>query len=47
MSGPADEKSEMSQEGDHHMSTYSNGFGASSVGEDQAVVGLELGVRVY
>ncbi|XP_030198849.1 nebulin isoform X26 [Gadus morhua] len=32
MSGPADEKSEMSHEGDHHMSTYSNGFGASSVG---------------
>ncbi|KAJ3592429.1 hypothetical protein NHX12_007556, partial [Muraenolepis orangiensis] len=32
MSGPADEKSEPSQEGEHHMSLYSNGFGTSSVG---------------
>ncbi|KAK0145104.1 Nebulin [Merluccius polli] len=36
MSGLADEKSELSQEGDHHMSLYSNGFGASSVGYQHA-----------
>lgn len=34
LSGLADEKSEPSQEGDHHLSLYSNGFGASSIGND-------------
>ncbi|KAG7276422.1 hypothetical protein CRUP_007482 [Coryphaenoides rupestris] len=36
MSGPADEKSELSHEGDQHLSLYSNGFGASSVGYQHA-----------
>jgi len=36
LSGMADEKSEMSQDGDHHMSLYSNGFGASSMGYQHA-----------
>ncbi|XP_071775705.1 nebulin [Centroberyx gerrardi] len=36
MSGPADEKSEVSQDADHHLSLYSNGFGATSVGYQHA-----------
>ncbi|CAK6968548.1 LOW QUALITY PROTEIN: nebulin [Scomber scombrus] len=36
LSGLGDEKSEPSQEGDHHMSLYSNGFGASSIGYQHA-----------
>ncbi|XP_046903110.1 nebulin isoform X4 [Hypomesus transpacificus] len=37
MSGAGDgEKSEVSENVDHHMSTYSNGFGASSIGYQQA-----------
>nr|XP_046261005.1 nebulin isoform X31 [Scatophagus argus] len=32
LSGMADEKSEVSQDADHHMSLYSNGFMASSMG---------------
>eukprot|EP00064_Thunnus_orientalis_P007450 superscaffoldBa00000830_g7470 len=36
LSGMADEKSEMSQDGDHHLSLYSNGFGASSMGYQHA-----------
>ncbi|XP_029936222.1 nebulin [Myripristis murdjan] len=36
MSGLADEKSEMSQDVDHHMSLYSNGFGAPSLGYQHA-----------
>jgi nebulin len=36
MSGLGDEKSEMSQDVDHHMSLYSNGFGASSMGYTHA-----------
>lgn len=34
LSGMADEKSEVSQDADHHMSLYSNGFMASSMGND-------------
>lgn len=34
LSGMADEKSEVSQDADHHMSLYSNGFMASSIGND-------------
>lgn len=34
LSGLADEKSEVSQDADHHMSLYSNGFMASSIGND-------------
>lgn len=33
LSGMADEKSEVSQEADHHLSLYSNGFMASSAGK--------------
>lgn len=33
LSGGADEKSEVSQDADHHMSLYSNGFMASSAGK--------------
>ncbi|XP_049905258.1 nebulin isoform X4 [Epinephelus moara] len=36
LSGMADEKSEVSQDADHHMSLYSNGFMASSVGYQHA-----------
>ncbi|KAM3862258.1 nebulin [Diretmus argenteus] len=36
MSGPADEKSEVSQDVDQHLSLYSNGFGASSMGYQHA-----------
>ncbi|XP_071337112.1 nebulin isoform X4 [Trachinotus anak] len=36
LSGMADEKSEMSQDADHHMSLYSNGFMASSIGYQHA-----------
>ncbi|XP_030284303.1 nebulin isoform X30 [Sparus aurata] len=35
LSGLADEKSEVSQDADHHMSLYSNGFMASSIGYQQ------------
>ncbi|XP_008288681.1 nebulin [Stegastes partitus] len=35
LSGMADEKSEVSQDADHHMSLYSNGFMASSIGYQQ------------
>ncbi|XP_070693824.1 nebulin isoform X2 [Pempheris klunzingeri] len=35
LSGLADEKSEVSQDADHHMSLYSNGFMASSAGYNQ------------
>lgn len=34
LSGMADEKSEVSQDADHHMSLYSNGFMTSSMGND-------------
>lgn len=34
LSGLADEKSEVSQDADHHMSLYSNGFMASSIGNN-------------
>ncbi|KAM9710363.1 nebulin isoform 6-T7 [Menidia menidia] len=36
LSGLADEKSELSQDADHHLSLYSNGFMTSSVGYQQA-----------
>ncbi|XP_041662383.1 nebulin isoform X3 [Cheilinus undulatus] len=36
LSGLADEKSEVSQDADHHMSLYSNGFMASSMGYQTA-----------
>ncbi|XP_031178277.1 nebulin isoform X38 [Sander lucioperca] len=36
LSGMADEKSEVSQDPDHHMSLYSNGFMASSTGYQHA-----------
>ncbi|AWP13502.1 putative nebulin-like isoform 2 [Scophthalmus maximus] len=36
LSGLGDEKSEVSQDPDHHMSLYSNGFMASSAGYQQA-----------
>ncbi|XP_062257985.1 nebulin isoform X12 [Platichthys flesus] len=36
LSGVGDEKSEVSQDADHHMSLYSNGFMASSIGYQQA-----------
>ncbi|XP_054470687.1 nebulin [Anoplopoma fimbria] len=36
LSGLADEKSEVSQDADHHMSLYSNGFMASSTGYQHA-----------
>ncbi|XP_070771377.1 nebulin [Enoplosus armatus] len=36
LSGMADEKSEVSQDADHHMSLYSNGFMASSIGYQHA-----------
>ncbi|XP_037645643.1 nebulin isoform X9 [Sebastes umbrosus] len=36
LSGGADEKSEVSQDADHHMSLYSNGFMASSTGYQHA-----------
>ncbi|KAM9850923.1 nebulin [Aulostomus maculatus] len=36
LSGMADEKSELSQDVDHHVSLYSNGFGASSIGYQHA-----------
>ncbi|XP_034550527.1 nebulin [Notolabrus celidotus] len=36
LSGLGDEKSEVSQDADHHMSLYSNGFMASSIGYQQA-----------
>uniref|UniRef100_A0A4W6DPW1 Nebulin n=1 Tax=Lates calcarifer TaxID=8187 RepID=A0A4W6DPW1_LATCA len=36
LSGMADEKSEVSQDADHHMSLYSNGFMASSMGYQHA-----------
>ncbi|XP_074551161.1 nebulin [Halichoeres trimaculatus] len=36
LSGLADEKSEVSQDADHHMSLYSNGFMASSMGYQHA-----------
>ncbi|CAJ1079111.1 nebulin isoform X9 [Xyrichtys novacula] len=36
LSGLADEKSEVSQDADHHLSLYSNGFMASSMGYQQA-----------
>uniref|UniRef100_A0A8C6SH11 Nebulin-like n=1 Tax=Neogobius melanostomus TaxID=47308 RepID=A0A8C6SH11_9GOBI len=36
LSGVADEKSEVSQDADHHLSLYSNGFMTSSVGYQQA-----------
>uniref|UniRef100_A0A3B4UFU4 Nebulin n=1 Tax=Seriola dumerili TaxID=41447 RepID=A0A3B4UFU4_SERDU len=36
LSGMADEKSEMSQDADHHMSLYSNGFMTSSTGYQHA-----------
>ncbi|XP_061579114.1 nebulin isoform X4 [Cololabis saira] len=36
LSGMADEKSEVSQDADHHLSTYSNGFMTSSIGYQQA-----------
>ncbi|KAM6934332.1 nebulin [Xenentodon cancila] len=35
LSGMADEKSEVSQDADHHLSLYSNGFMASSIGYQQ------------
>lgn len=36
LSGMADEKSELSQDADHHMSLYSNGFMTSSIGNDSS-----------
>ncbi|XP_078795270.1 nebulin isoform X13 [Oryzias latipes] len=36
LSGMADEKSEVSQDADHHLSLYSNGFMTSSIGYQQA-----------
>ncbi|XP_069389533.1 nebulin isoform X6 [Paralichthys olivaceus] len=36
LSGVGDEKSEVSQDADHHVSLYSNGFMASSIGYQQA-----------
>ncbi|XP_034043082.1 nebulin-like [Thalassophryne amazonica] len=36
LSGAADEKSEVSQDADHHVSLYSNGFMASSLGYQHA-----------
>ncbi|KAM7406869.1 hypothetical protein PAMA_002863 [Pampus argenteus] len=36
LSGMADEKSEVSQDADHHLSLYSNGFAASSMGYQHA-----------
>ncbi|XP_028847822.1 nebulin isoform X4 [Denticeps clupeoides] len=36
MSGVGDEKSEVSENVDHHLSVYSNGFAASSLGYQQA-----------
>uniref|UniRef100_A0A672HDN2 Nebulin n=1 Tax=Salarias fasciatus TaxID=181472 RepID=A0A672HDN2_SALFA len=36
LSGLADEKSEVSQDADHHMSLYSNGFMTSSIGYQHA-----------
>ncbi|XP_070832626.1 nebulin [Chaetodon trifascialis] len=36
LSGMADEKSEVSQDADHHMSLYSNGFMTSSIGYQHA-----------
>ncbi|XP_035533036.1 nebulin isoform X5 [Morone saxatilis] len=36
LSGMADEKSEVSQDADHHMSSYSNGFMTSSMGYQHA-----------
>ncbi|XP_065818621.1 nebulin isoform X8 [Labrus bergylta] len=36
LSGPGDEKSEVSQDADHHMSLYSNGFMTSSIGYQTA-----------
>ncbi|XP_030641691.1 nebulin [Chanos chanos] len=36
LSGVGDEKSEVSENVDHHMSLYSNGFGTSSIGYQQA-----------
>ncbi|XP_075336119.1 nebulin isoform X5 [Odontesthes bonariensis] len=36
LSGMADEKSEVSQDADHHLSLYSNGFVTSSTGYQQA-----------
>nr|XP_024661312.1 nebulin isoform X21 [Maylandia zebra] len=38
LSGVADEKSEVSQDADHHMSLYSNGFMTSSIGYQHATV---------
>lgn len=38
LSGMADEKSEVSQDADHHMSLYSNGFMASSMGNDPSMI---------
>lgn len=40
LSGMADEKSEVSQDADHHMSLYSNGFMNSSIGNDPKSVFL-------
>lgn len=37
LSGLADEKSEVSQDADHHLSLYSNGFMASSIGKAYTV----------
>lgn len=34
LSGVGDEKSEVSQEPDHHLSLYSNGFMTSSIGKE-------------
>lgn len=36
LSGQADEKSEVSQDADHHLSLYSNGFMTSSIGKGLA-----------
>lgn len=36
LSGLADEKSEVSQDADHHLSLYSNGFMTSSIGKGRA-----------
>ncbi|KAG7502440.1 nebulin isoform X15 [Solea senegalensis] len=45
LSGGADEKSEMSQDATQHMSLYSNGFMASSMGYQQQVKTVELQQR--
>ncbi|KAM7406868.1 hypothetical protein PAMA_002863 [Pampus argenteus] len=45
LSGMADEKSEVSQDADHHLSLYSNGFAASSMAGYQHAKTVELQQR--